>query len=85
VYLDGGVVSADGRRDPKLALRRFLREHYHQPSDEASLPIHYGDAARLARLNARIGTLAGDAPERPRWNRGDFFGDKFAGPEDRAQ
>lgn len=77
VYLTGGMVSADGERDPKLALRKFLREHYHQPSDEATLPIAWGDALRLAKLNARIGRLVGDAPERPRWNAGDFFGDRF--------
>jgi Zn-dependent M28 family amino/carboxypeptidase len=78
VYLDGGVVSADGKRDPKLAFTNFLRKHYHQPSDEVELPIAYGDAARLARLNARIGRIVGDAAERPRWNQGDFFGEKFA-------
>ncbi len=77
VYLTGGMVSADGERDPKLALRKFLREHYHRPSDEATLPIAWGDALRLAKLNARIGRLVGDAPERPRWNDGDFFGDRF--------
>lgn len=80
VYLTGGVVSADGQRDPKLAYGKFLSEHYHQPSDDTDLPIAYGDAARLAKLNARIGRLAGDAPERPAWNPGDFFGDKFAKP-----
>lgn len=78
IYLDGGTVSADGVRDPKLALRKFLREHYHQPSDEASLPIAYGDALRLAKLNARIGQLVGDTTARPKWNAGDFFGGKFA-------
>jgi hypothetical protein len=78
VYLDGGVISADGKRDPKLALRKFLREHYHQPSDEATLPIAYGDALRLAKLNARIGQLIGDAAQRPQWNPDDFFGEKFA-------
>ena len=81
VYLNGGTVSVDGVRDPKLALRKFLREHYHQPSDEATLPIAYGDALRLAKLNARIGQLVGDAAERPAWNAGDFFGEKFAPPE----
>jgi hypothetical protein len=80
VYLDGGTLSADGERDPKLALRKFLRDHYHRPSDEATLPIAWGDALRLARLNARIGQLVGDAAERPRWNDGDFFGGKFARP-----
>lgn len=78
VYLDGGTVSADGVRDPKMALRKFLRDHYHQPSDEATLPIAYGDALRLAKLNARIGQLVGDAAERPAWNAGDFFGETFA-------
>jgi hypothetical protein len=78
IYLDGGTVSADGVRDPKLALRKFLREHYHQPSDEATLPIAYGDALRLAKLNARIGQLVGDTTARPKWNAGDFFGGKFA-------
>ena len=77
VYLNAGVISADGVRDPKLALRKFLREHYHQPSDESTLPIAYGDALRLATLNARIGQLVGDAAERPAWNAGDFFGETF--------
>ena len=77
VYLDGGMISADGKRDPKLAQRKFMRDHYHQPSDDASLPIWWPDAVRLARLNARIGRLVGDAPERPRWNDGDFFGGRF--------
>ena len=80
VYLNGGVISADGVRDPKLALRKFMREHYHQPSDEATLPIAYGDALRLAKLNARIGQLVGDDAARPTWNAGDFFGETFARP-----
>lgn len=78
VYLDGGVVAAGKGPDPKAALREFLRNCYHQPCDDVSQPIQYGDAARLARLNARIGVLVGDASERPRWNDGDFFGEKFA-------
>lgn len=77
VYLTGGIVSADGKRDPQRATAKFLREHYHQPSDEADLPIAYGDAARMATLNARIGRLVGDAPQRPRWSPGDFFGGRF--------
>ena len=79
VYLDGGVEPAvAGGASPKDALDKFLRNCYHQPCDDASQPIQYQDAARLARLNARIGTLIGDALERPRWNKGDFFGDRFA-------
>jgi Zn-dependent M28 family amino/carboxypeptidase len=91
-YLDGGVVApatagpadagttgATATSDPKLAMRDFLRRCYHQPCDDASQPIQYADAARLARLNARIGTLVGNIAERPHWNKGDFFGERFAG------
>jgi Zn-dependent M28 family amino/carboxypeptidase len=72
VYLEGGV-SAAGDRDPKLAQRTFMRNCYHQPCDDASQPIQYGDAARLARLNAHLGQLLGNAEARPRWHAGDFF------------
>jgi hypothetical protein len=71
------VVSADGERDPKVALTYFLRNCYHQPCDDADQPIEYGDAARLARLNARLGRIVGDAAARPAWNEGDFFGERF--------
>src|SRR3546814_1281217 len=46
VYLSGGVVPADedDARDPKVALRYFLRNCYHRPCDDAdSQPIQYGD------------------------------------------
>lgn len=76
VYLDGGVDAHEG--DGKAAMLDFLKSHYHRPSDDADQPIEYADAARLARLNARIGARIADAPERPRWNPGDFFGDRFA-------
>jgi len=88
VYLAGGVEPADEdkARDPKVALRYFLRNCYHRPCDDADTqPIQYGDAARMARLNARIGRLVGDAAERPRWNEGDFFGDMFGARDGRGR
>ena len=73
MYLEGGITAA-ADRDPKLVQRTFMRSCYHQPCDDASQPIQYGDAARLARLNARLGLLLGNADARPRWHAGDFFG-----------
>lgn len=79
VYLDGGVVAKDPNIVGKDLMENFLKNHYHRPSDDLSQPIHYSTAAKMAALNARIGQLVADDPYRPRWNLGDFFGQKFAG------
>jgi len=84
VYLTGGVQAQQSGVDAGRHQRDFLRERYHQPGDDASQPIQYGDAARLARLNARIGQSIADAPQRPSWNAGDFFGQRFGGLDARA-
>lgn len=55
----------------------FYREHYHRPSDDLSQPILYDDLARFADINTIIARALADAPERPVWNEGDFFGDLF--------
>ena len=77
IYLDGGVEPADPERDPKVSATWFMRNCYHRPCDQADLPIHYGDAARLARLSARIAWLAAAEDDPPSWNEGDFFGQRF--------
>ena len=76
VYLGGGVRATDGS-DALATMSGFLKSHYHLPSDEVDLPIHYPTAARLATLNHRIGTIIAEDAEAPRWNDGDFFGEKF--------
>ena len=55
----------------------FYKNHYHQPSDDISRPILYDDMARFADLNYIIARAIADAPEKPAWNEGDFFGDLF--------
>jgi Zn-dependent M28 family amino/carboxypeptidase len=57
----------------------FYRNHYHRPSDEITLPIRYDQLARFAEIKHIIADAIANAPERPRWNEGDFFGDLFAG------
>lgn len=83
IYLDGGVISADGERDPKRALAYYLRNCYHQPCDDATQPIQYDDAARLARVSAALATRIGNDDARPQWREGDFFGMRFAGTSTR--
>lgn len=75
VYLKGGLEPADGEYAGRA--EDFLRNHYHQPSDEVSLPIHYPSAEQMARLNFVIGQRVADADKAPRWNKDDFFGERF--------
>lgn len=77
VYLDAGIKSKDPAVDGKKILEDFLKDHYHQPSDQADLPINYLSAARIADINLRIGLMVANAAERPRWNEGDFLGTRF--------
>lgn len=77
VYLMAGTDASSSGDDANATMQTFLRERYHQPGDDVSQPIQYAVAARLGRLNARIGQLLGDAPQRPVWNAGDFFGTRF--------
>lgn len=77
VYLDAGIKARSPDVDALALYEDFLTGHYHQPSDDTSLPIHYPSAAMLARLNAAIGRRVGDAEGRPRWKDGDFFGQTF--------
>ncbi|MCB2112678.1 MAG: M28 family metallopeptidase [Parvularculaceae bacterium] len=60
------------------AFREFLRDHYHRPSDDLSLPIDYGALAHFAELNYRILRDLADAESEPAWREGDFFGDLFS-------
>ncbi len=78
VFLVTGMKSNDGSVDTQPIFEGFLKEHYHKPSDDLNLPIHYGAAARFTKINAKIGELIANAPVRPRWHEGDFFGRTFA-------
>ena len=78
IYLATGMNSADGSVDTRPIYEGFLQEHYHKPSDDLNLPIHYGAAAKFTRINAKIGELIANDPKRPVWHEGDFFGRTFA-------
>jgi Zn-dependent M28 family amino/carboxypeptidase len=80
LYLDVGTRSKDPHVDADALYEDHMQNHYHEPSDDLSRPVDWDSARRFARANARVGyTLATEAG-RPRWNEGDFFGERFASP-----
>ncbi len=85
VLLDGGYVSRDKTVDIEALRNEFLKTHYHEPSDDLSLPLHYPTAADLASVNVRMALEIANASARPSWNRGDFFAEKFRSSKTTAE
>jgi len=64
--------------------KAFLGGTYHSPKDDMSQPIDWDSGARYARLNYLISRELADAPQRPLWYKGDYFGEAFAPGKPRA-
>jgi hypothetical protein len=75
-----GTGSFNPAEDPRAIVATFLKERYHKVSDDLGQLINFDAAARFARLNYMIGVEIANAPQRPSWNAGDFFGDVFNKP-----
>ncbi len=79
VYLMPGFRSLDPAVNGEAAFRGFLATHYHQPSDDASLPVDWPSAVRFLRANVLLAREIADADAPPHWLPGDFFGATFGG------
>jgi Zn-dependent M28 family amino/carboxypeptidase len=74
VFLVTGFSNRGAATDSRAVFERFLREHYHQPSDQPDLPLDYAAGARFTRINKRVGEIIANQAERPRWRQDDVFG-----------
>jgi hypothetical protein len=78
IYLAPGFTSADPKIDGQQVVQTFLNTHYHQPSDDLSLPIDLQSAGRFLRLNQDVIEAIANNPAPPAWLPGNFFGTTFA-------
>lgn len=84
-FVQQGIPSVflwPGTKGPgKAATDEFFANHYHQASDELDqIPvIDWSSGVRFIDVNYQIARNIADAPERPRWNKGDFFGTLYNG------
>jgi Peptidase family M28/PA domain len=60
--------------DGKAAWADFFAHHYHQPSDEIGQKLDWAQGVRFVAANYAIAREIADGDQRPRWNKGDFFG-----------
>lgn len=77
LVLTGGYKAKSKKIDAASLRREFLKNHYHQPSDQITVPIDYAGAADLARVNLRIVLDVANTTSRPTWKPKDFFATKF--------
>ncbi|MEG3181845.1 M20/M25/M40 family metallo-hydrolase [Sphingomonas sp. LT1P40] len=75
VFLWPGQTGESGN-----AFNKFLATRYHKPSDEiTNRDIMWDQGVRFIAANYAIAREIADADERPRWNKGDFFGLLYGG------
>ena len=78
VFLKTGWRDQRGGTRCQAAERTFRVEHYHERSDDMTMPWDWAAAARFTRLTTGIMRRIADAPQQPRWYAGDYFGESFA-------
>ena len=77
-FVKAGIpaVSLDtGWKGPgKAAVADFLEHRYHQPGDDMQQTFDWTAGRMFVAINHDIALDLADATERPKWNRGDYFG-----------
>lgn len=71
------AFTTTGSGDPAAIFGQFLSAHYHQPSDDLSLPIDDSAVAAFTRANYLIASAIANQQQAPAWKPGNFFGEKF--------
>lgn len=79
VFVVTGQHSTQPGQDGSALWQAFMGKHYHQPSDDLQLPLDYAVGAKFALLNYLTVQDIANAPQRPSWNPGDFFGELYGG------
>lgn len=75
--LDAGLKSTDPKIDPAAIAREWVRSKYHSPQDDLTQVLDFEAAATVVKANFLVGYEVANATERPRWNEGDYFGQKY--------
>ena len=82
LFIKGGIISGDPNVDGAKLIADWRKTIYHKVDDEMDQPFNFNAAAMHVKTNFLIGYLVANDPQRPTWNKGDFFGGKF-GPRNK--
>lgn len=75
-----GFKSDDPKVSPMSLFQTWEATRYHHPQDDMQQPgLDFDAAAQYARFVFLCGYFVTTDPQRPAWNKGDFFGDLYSG------
>ncbi|MGE0555250.1 MAG: M28 family metallopeptidase [Gemmatimonadales bacterium] len=77
LFFINGTESSDSTIDGPAVLSTWLATVYHTPKDDLDQAMDYLSGARYAEVVFRVGARVANAPTRPSWTPGDFFGERF--------
>jgi len=78
VNISDGITTPDPKLNGLAIEKKWLVTRYHTPLDNMEQPIDYESGAKAAGLNFLVGYELAQQNQPPEWNKGDFFGTKFA-------
>ncbi|OKL40575.1 M28 family peptidase [Pontibacter flavimaris] len=82
LHIKYGNKTADGKNNLDETVKVWRDKYYHKPQDNFEGGVFDFDAARkYVQLNFLIGYLVAQEEQRPTWNEGDFFGNRFGNME----
>lgn len=85
LFLYNGFTDMDGENKGQAVWDSFLAEHYHEPSDDLSLPINYTVSAKFSDVFRLLTLEVANASSRPLWYDDSVFGSRFATDQPKAQ
>lgn len=77
VFMMAGFKSADPSLDGAALVEDWLKTRYHSPTDDLSQEMDFASGVKFTQTNFLIGYWVANQMERPIWNHGDFFGERF--------
>jgi len=74
-----GFKSSDPKINPAAIFKNWEQVRYHHPQDDMDQPnLDWEAAVKYSRFVFLCGYLIAQDPQRPTWNKADFFGDLYS-------
>jgi len=77
IFASAGIKSSDPKIKPREIATTWRLTKYHKPQDDMSHTFDFESGAKYARYVFLLGYVVAQEAEKPTWNPGDFFGERY--------